>query len=67
MDDAKCAKSSTDKLEPKRAKLLRDIAEPRCVKSRTDRENAEPRRDKPTNDIDEPLRKKFRNETAEPR
>jgi hypothetical protein len=52
--------------EPKRAKLLMDSDDARCVESMTDRENKEPNREIPNTEIVDPKRHMPRKERAEP-
>jgi hypothetical protein len=60
-------KSRTDSVEPNRAQLLIESADPRCTKSITDRENTEPSRDIPNTEIVEPNRTQLRMDSAAPR
>lgn len=60
-------KSSTDTVEPKRAKLRKANEDPKCTMSRTDSENTEPNRAKPSTDTAEPIRAKLLSESDEPR
>jgi hypothetical protein len=60
-------KSKTDIADPKRAKLLRDNEEARCVESITERENSDPNRAMPNTDTAEPKRAKPLSDKDAPR
>jgi len=56
---------TTDKLDPKRAKLRRERAEPRAIKSKTDMEL--PREEMPNTEIIEPKRENALRDNDDPR
>jgi hypothetical protein len=56
IEDPNCTKSNTAIAEPKRAKLLMEIEDPKCVNSITDNENTEPNLAMPKRETVEPSR-----------
>jgi hypothetical protein len=58
--------SKTDRVEPKRTKLLRDSEAPKFVISMTDKENREPNRATPNTDKVAPRRTTLRTDMEEP-
>jgi hypothetical protein len=64
MEEPKVAKSNTAKAEPNRAKLLREISDPRLRKSRTD--NVDPMRHTPNTENEDPQREKLLRDSEDP-